>query len=183
MHPLEAPWSLFAHTLSDASTYSAAYTHLATVATCEEWGSLWAHVPGADVLARADRAIQLKAQRIVSFSFFRDDVKPEWEHPQNHGGATLTARVTLAPERAQDVWTTLCADCARGVSDDGVLGVQVSQKRGKPHPTLKFDVWLHASCDAARMARLTSAATGLAFALAPRDGGTAPPPARLRRRT
>ena len=175
-HPLADAWSLYAHPLADASTYRAAYTLLGTVTTCEEWGALWQHVPGADSFAKHDVGVMLRKQRIVALSFFRGATKPEWEHPDNHGGTTLTTRTTLPPDRARDVWTSLVADCARGAVEDGLLGVQVSQKWGRHAPSLKFDLWLHATCDAARVSALAHASTGgLCFTIAPRDRG--PPPA------
>jgi hypothetical protein len=162
-YPLECAWDLYAHPMSDPHTYRTAYMHLARVATCKQWGELWATLPGADVFVAHE--VRIRKTRVVSFSFFRQGAKPEWEDPANHGGTTLTVRAHLSPSKVRETWTTLCADCARGAADD-VVGVQVTQKWAG---ALKFDVWLRAHCDVAHATHTVNAATGLTFYVAPRD--------------
>lgn len=96
------------------------------------------------------------ATRIVAFSLFHHGIKPEWEDPANRQGKTLTTRVTLAPAEADETWTRLCVECVRGALDEGVLGVQVSQKSSRHACVLKFDVWLAQTADAARVKRLVA---------------------------
>ena len=165
-HALECPWDMYAHPMSDPHTYRTSYFHLGRVHTCEEWGSLWRHLPGADVLAA--NQILVHKIRIVSLSFFRAGTKPEWEDPANHRGTTLSMRAVLPPAKAKEAWTSLCADCARGAADD-VVGVQVSQKWGG---SLKMDVWLRADCDVAHTTRFVNDSTALTFSVAPREERT-----------
>lgn len=176
-HPLECAWDLYAHPIADSTTYRTAYVHLGRASTCEEWGALWAHAPGGDALVGKYIRRKSDGLRLVALSFFRQGAKPEWEDAANHGGTTLSCRVTLPPERAKTVWTVLCADCARGAADD-VVGVQMTQKWGN---TLKVDVWLKAGADVPRAIATVHETTQLTVGVAPREAAPPRPP-RLARR-
>ena len=166
-HPLECAWDMYFHPMSDPTTYRSAYLHVGRVHSCEEWGALWHALPGADVLVA--NQILVQQTRIVSVSFFRAGAKPEWEDPANAGGTTLAMRTALAPAQAGDAWATLCTGAAGETLGEDVLGVVVAQKRGARHGNLlKFEVWLRAGADAARVARLLGHA-GLKMAVAPRE--------------
>lgn len=170
-HPLAEAWDAYAHTVADTSTYASSYVHLARVATCEEWGSLWHHVPAPRVFAQADRCLVIQGKRVTALSFFRHYVKPEWEDPHNQGGITVTARAILDPETAHDAWHTLCADCAG--CDTDLLGVQVLQKWTRQKrsyvPQVRFDAWMRAGSDAARMATHLSQLVSLPFDVLARE--------------
>ena len=166
-HPLETPWTFRAHGRADATRYNECHTHLLTVATLEEWGPAFRHVPGADVFAA--KGVTMAGKPVTGVSCFREGVRPEWEDPANAGGTTLAMRTALAPAQAGDAWATLCTGAAGETLGEDVLGVVVAQKRGARHGNLlKFEVWLRAGADAARVARLLGHA-GLKMAVAPRE--------------
>lgn len=177
-HPLPRVWDLYAHTLADTKTYSGAYTNIGTLRTFEDWGRMYNHLPGADVFADPRHGLIFKLPdpvtkalvptRIVAYSLFHEGVKPEWEDPANLYGTTLSARLTLTLEKARDAWNSLFMNCVRGAMDDGVLGVQVSDKAGG---VVKFDIWLEKDTDAARIARFATASTSIKFQVTSRGGG------------
>ena len=139
-HPLSSTWSLYAHSQSDAATYRARYWCLLDVDTCEQWGAMVHHIPAAATIAEPRVSLRIYGHPVHSFSFFRDGVTPEWEHPRNESGYTLSARsVRTCADRAR-LWVDLLCECARGALDDAVLGVQLSSRRGAT-AHFKIDVW------------------------------------------
>lgn len=139
-HPVD-PWSLYAHGAADAASYNTAYVHVFKVETCEQWGAVWNHVP-MHAIHRPDARVRVRGIAVTSWSFFRDGVLPEWEHPANKRGATLTARVALAPHDASELWKCLMVECVRGAAPDEVLGVQIARKQSRHASFTKVDVWL-----------------------------------------
>ena len=161
----DGAWTLYSHGAADASTYAAAYTPMATVGTCEEWARMWNATRAG---ARSDRRVLVRRKPVQGWSFFRVPVRPEWEDPRNQHGSTLTARVALAPAKAEEVWTALLCDCARGRAADEVLGVQLTHKWTRHAPAVKVDVWLARDAPVDAVRSWLAEATQLAFESAPR---------------
>ena len=147
-HPLSSSWALYAHSPSDATTYRSCFAHVCDVATCEQWGQMVRHVPAASTLADPAKTMTIHGRPVTSFSLFRDGITPEWEHPRNRGGHTLTARFRRTPADCAALWVDLVAESARGAFDDGVLGVQLSARHTPSVVHLKLDVWCEDPTDA-----------------------------------
>lgn len=139
-HPLSSTWTLYAHSQSDATTYRARYWRLLDVGSCEQWGAMVQHVPAASTIAAPRVSLRIYGHPVHSFSFFRDGITPEWEHPRNEHGYTLSARSARTSTDRARLWVDLLCECARGALDDAVLGVQLSSRRGAGDH-FKVDVW------------------------------------------
>lgn len=64
------------------------------------------HVPQCSLLLHNDLKVQMGGQTVSVFSFFRSHVRPEWEHPSNSLGTTLTARVGhMTHMEMENVWS------------------------------------------------------------------------------
>jgi hypothetical protein len=167
-NPLSSPWSLYAHSASNSSSYKVSYMHVMDVSSCEEWGSMIQHVPGPEVFVRGDAVFQICGRRIISLSFFKDGIIPEWEHPRNKKGSTLTSRANMLSEEMKTLWVNTTCDLARGGIDDAVLGIQFSQKKSRfAPPHVKIDVWLCEGAKVEEIQRLLSQ-FGLIFTCTPR---------------
>ena len=161
------PWSLYVHGIADATSYKTSYVHMVTVSTCAEWARMWNHMH-SECIARPDVIVKTQGIDVTTWSFFRRGIKPEWEDPANHNGSTLTARVTLPPDDATNVWAALVLECARGAAPDQVVGVQVTRKKSRHTFSNKFDIWL--SCRATpELHAWADLLTGLEFELGKRD--------------
>lgn len=174
LYPLPDTWDAYAHTLAaDSTSYGSSFTHLACVTTCQEWGGLMHHLPSVGCFATHEAApfFTKSMRRIAGFSFFRHSVTPEWENPHNHGGITLSARMSMSKAKAQATWLSLCCECAGGLISDDVLGIQVLQKRGKHNPVIRFEAWLRKGCDVQAIARYLREMSSLTFEVAKRDQG------------
>ena len=143
MHPLESTWTLYAHTtVHTEKGYGCSYEKVCDVSTCEEWGSMWSSV-GEPITGRRGVQVCIKGRKFPSWSFFRDGILPEWEHPKNQNGHTLCHR----SDCVREAWKDLVADCARGASPPEVNGVQVTQKIGRNTIYMKLEVWLGEGAD------------------------------------
>lgn len=151
--PLSSAWTLYAHRPATAGDYTSAYSVVAEARTCEEWGALARHARGAEALVLPGKRLTVAGAPVVALSFFRDGVTPEWEHPRNARGHTLSARLCLAPDDARALWVALLCECARGAWDEHVLGVQATGKTTRGAPHLKVDVWCASGTPTLRMAR------------------------------
>jgi len=154
-HPLSNVWTMYAHHSTDSTSYSESYVKLLDVSTCEQWGQMVQHVPGADYLATRNVSVRVGTKRLTGLSFFRDGVTPEWEHPTNVGGTTLASRLKLEPHAARTLWIDVLCECARGAMHDDVVGVHLVQKwhAGRGMPVLRLDVWLVDGADVAGVCR------------------------------
>ena len=88
---------------------------------------------------------------MTSFSFFKKNIKPEWEDEANRDGITLSTRLQLQLSEVEALWTFVTRDCVRGVLDDSVNGIHISKKMSRHVMSVKFDVWLCRTPDVARI--------------------------------
>lgn len=139
MHETEV-WNLYAHCVSTAETYGTSYEHVARIDSLEMWARVWNHVH-PELIGSATLEIRVNRKKITSWSLFREHISPEWEHPRNQHGCTITHRA--APDvNAADTWKKMVLDCVRGAEPDGINGIQVTQKHFRGGIIVKFDVWL-----------------------------------------
>lgn len=164
MHETEV-WNLYAHCVSTAETYGASYEQVARIDSLETWAGVWNHVH-PELIGSQTFELLVNRKKITSWSLFREHISPEWEHPKNQHGCTLTHRVA-ADVNAADAWTTLVMECVRGAEPDGVNGIQVTQKRYRSGILVKLDVWLD-SKDIAPSVEWLRTLTGFNFQLNPR---------------
>lgn len=172
MHPLPAAWDLYLHTAAVGTNYGASFRHTMHVATCEDWGHMWNH-SHPDLVGSTATSLRLAAKDprgsdvVTGWSFFRHFCRPEWEHPANHDGSTVTARAN--PPDATKVWQSLVLDCTRGAAPPTVLGVQVTRKWSRGGTlVLKWDVWLARDASHTAVVNWLRDVTKLHFEHAPR---------------
>lgn len=160
-HPIE-PWTLYAHTQATSNTYTDSFSHVASMSTLEEWAAVWnncyPHLVGDPL-----QSVVINGNRISSWSLFRDDIQPKWEHPENENGITLTHRTNVDDINAQHVWRDLVFECIRGAFPDYILGVQVTQKPSRHTTFIKFDVWVASGTEPSHAQHVLLNATNLNF--------------------
>ena len=117
------------------------------VRSCEEWAEMTRYVPSPYHMVMPGCTVVCRSKVIVSYSFFRHDILPEWEDPKNVAGHTLTARLRGGKNELQRVWETVTCDCARGYLAEHVNGVQFSKRYDHKQPLMKIDLWLPSTSD------------------------------------
>ena len=172
MHLLDCSWTAYAHTLpNSAATYNDTLVYLARIDSCESWGALWPSLPVPRLFVTPHLCLRFCAskERIVALSFFREDIRPEWEDAKNTNGATLSARVSENADSVREIWISLVADCARGAAPDDVTGVQVIQKQSRYACVVRFDIWLSCNADHARAIAWVRESSGIVVSKQPRQ--------------
>lgn len=111
-YPLACSWAFYAHHKSDPSTYKISYVHIMDVATCQSFGNFWNWYP-IETFVNPSLACAFHAKETRAFSFFKHGSAPEWEHPSNRNGTTLTSR-TKDASAAVAFWRHATLECARG---------------------------------------------------------------------
>lgn len=145
---LENKWSLYFHFKDRVQHYTNSYMHIFDTTTVRHWAELAKFVPGIEVIVSPFTELRVSEKTIVAYSFFKDDIRPEWESTANYNGHTISARVAASPERLHSIWITLTCDLARGAVDASVLGVQfVKKDTYRRSFFLKLDVWLASTAD------------------------------------
>lgn len=170
-YPLEDAWNLYLHGSSDTTTYKTAYRHCLRIADCWAWGRMVRMLPNVKRFLDGRSVLRFdKTMTVTSMSFFKNDIKPEWEDPDNHMGTTITYRNAHTLPDPNNTWIELLAFVA-GNTITHVNGVQITQKWSRNGPLVKVDVWLprHVNSKAAILDLRTR--LGVEFDVAPRDGG------------
>lgn len=172
-HPID-PWTLYAHTHSTSNTYVESFTHVATMESLEDWAGVWNNCH-PDLVGNPNKSVLVNGNRISSWSLFRGNIKPKWEHPMNKHGTTITHRTNVDEIDARDTWRDLVLECIRGALPDYILGVQVTQKPSRHTTFVKFDVWLSADVNLSHARDLLRNLTELDFVTSIRTSHTDEP--------
>lgn len=166
-HPLPDTWTLYAHSQADSMTYHVSYDRITTVATCEDWGRFWNHIPHG-LVGTHDRDVHVRGRRVQTWSYFKNETQPEWEHPDNHNGLTFVCR--LHGDEARRAWQTLLVECTRGAAPSAMVGIQVTQKPSRRQsPFVRCDAWFSAGATSAAAKAWLKEATQLDFAASVRE--------------
>jgi hypothetical protein len=143
--PTRNKWTLYAHYLSNSNSYQTSYVKLCDVASFQDFGRMWNHTHPR-LVGDTTRAVQIQGKQVTSWSYFKDGISPEWEHPSNEHGITYSLRTTMNCGDVYTLWETLVAHCTLSSHPNDLNGVQVCRKSGtvRPHEPgllMKFDLW------------------------------------------
>lgn len=148
--PTRNTWTLYAHYISNSDNYQTSYTKLCDVASFQDFGRMWNHTH-PKLVGDPTRAVFIQSKRVTSWSFFKDGVLPEWEHPSNENGITYTLRMAMSCNDVYTLWEILVAHCTLSTHPHALNGIQVSRKGAtvrlrEPGLLMKFDLWFSSSC-------------------------------------
>jgi hypothetical protein len=143
-YPTRDTWTLYAHMLSQSDTYTRSYITMYRVQSFEDFGRLWQHCH-PEYVGSPTYNVCVQKKPVASWSFFRNDAAPEWEHPANHRGSTATRRGQFAEKEAYALWEALVTACVLDTVPGTVVGIQVLRKGLRSAKlTMRFDVWMRA---------------------------------------
>jgi hypothetical protein len=104
-------------------------------------------VPGFEKVLQPNTAVIVFGKQIKSYSFFKNNIIPEWEHHANEHGITLSTRLSLPQSEIRRLWTFMTCECARGSMNEHVFGIQFTKKNFKQKIYLKVDFWMSKNSD------------------------------------
>jgi hypothetical protein len=139
-HELMNNWTLYAHTYSESDNYSSSYIKLNEFYTCEGWARLFNNIPSAGTLATNVSEIRIKEKRVVAFSLFKEDIKPEWEDEKNVNGSEWGCRQDISEKDVSEIWKHLCVSVSCG--DLEAIGVRIVNKNNYNRNITKIEVWM-----------------------------------------
>lgn len=149
---LPAKCVLRAHYASDACTYNVNYAPLMNIATIQCWASLANNFCPGRVFASPTCTYTHRGKHVTSFSLFKENVRPEWEDPQNKCGCTCSLRAAMDAQSIDDLWRDLSIELLRGGFCESIVGIQLTKKTMRRHNVVvKFDVWVTASGEASKL--------------------------------
>ena len=163
-----APWCLYAHFHSTSDTYGDSFTLVSHMGTVEEWARTWNHCH-MKLVGDSRRTVCIENRCVISWSLFKHLITPEWEHPSNVDGVTMTHRTNTSELDTARLWEMLVVECVRGAEPDYVNGIQMTKKPTKTHAFIKFDVWLAPNTRISSAAAWLLSTTGLPFTVSERE--------------
>ena len=140
MHHLENNWTLYAHYESESLNYGSSYTVLANFNTVEDFWRNFNNIPEVSVLTSCDKYISLNSKRVVAYSLFKKNIKPEWEEFENKNGSEWSCRQEINNNDVKLLWRNLCLDCI-GENID-VLGIRIVNKNNTYQMYSKIELWM-----------------------------------------
>ena len=106
-HNLEHLWTLYAHYwTNERSNYSNVYEKIYDINTIEDFWKLFNNIPSPSHFLNG--AVMLNDKQIVTFSFFKEDIKPEWEDEKNKDGCEWCYRDFKTDEELDTMWRDMC---------------------------------------------------------------------------
>ena len=148
-HLLMHNWSLYFHTQSQSDTYRNSYHHVNTFDSCESWARLFNNIPEAAQLLSHTNEIWFNNEKVVAYSIFKDDIKPEWEDEINSSGSEWGCRQEIKEDDANQIWTNLVAGLVSGQLN--ALGARVVNKNCCSRKLSKIEIWIAQEHDPAEI--------------------------------
>ena len=148
-HELLHNCTLFQHVESQSDTYNGAYKKAVTFNTCEGWARLFNNIPDAGTLTSSTHEIRCHDEKVIAYSIFRDDIKPEWEDKRNETGCEWECRQELERGYVTEMWKLIVASMCGGELD--ILGSRVVNKNTSFQNVSKVEIWLGEEHDPAEV--------------------------------
>lgn len=166
---LKDSWWLWEQVVKDGNAKSSDYAD-ATRKVCEFktiqdfWG-IWNGLPQPSELLEQKRIMRDQHGQSVAidaFMIFKDDIKPEWEHPQNKNGGHI--QVQLKPQvgggQIDEYWNNVVLGVVGGTLEpsDMITGIRLVDKLSGPKApnAIRIELWFSNWADNKRVKQLQS---------------------------
>lgn len=152
-HELETTWSLYAH--ASDNDYQSNIIFIGKVDTIESFWRLYNNIPRLNIMFKSDSTTYCNGRVINGFSFFRNDILPEWEDIHNVDGSEWCWRGTLEEIKLNKIWDELLLRCI-GEYFENVNGIRVvyKPKTIKHDMQQKVEIWMPPGVDESKDLRL-----------------------------
>ena len=135
---LECPWVMYVHTFSISSNYGTSYSKVGAFQTVAKFWELFNNMPAIHHL-HSD--IYLDGKRVIAYSLFKNNIRPEWEYNTNAHGSDWGCRQILSVSEMHDIWFALVL-AAVGERIRNCIGVRVINKTNRNRELHKIEIWL-----------------------------------------
>jgi len=128
---------------------------ISEVDNLEEFTILWANLPHSQPAQffheheqryiKKVRISEHQVKQIDSVAFFKHDIKPAWEDPQNaNGGEFQLKLVDPYPQEINNLWEALVFDLMSGDLEmsERITGIRIVDKSRPPRNNTRLEVWV-----------------------------------------
>lgn len=136
-------WTLYANLQSMSITYSNSFVKIGSAQNISDFWRLFNNIPSA--LDLHSKAVYVNNNEIVAYSFFRDDITPEWEHPINLKGSEWGCRENIEASEFETLWNYLILSVVNEEFNN-VVGIRCINKTNRIRVVYKIEIWMD-TCD------------------------------------
>tara|TARA_Y100000741_G_scaffold346741_1_gene313389 strand:+ start:118 stop:678 length:561 start_codon:yes stop_codon:yes gene_type:complete len=103
----EHQWSLYAHYwTNERKNYTNDYEKIHTVSTVQDFWRMFNNIPNPSSFL--NEMVLINGKQVVTFSFFKSNIKPEWEDEHNEKGSEWCYRDHNTNEELDTMWRDMC---------------------------------------------------------------------------
>lgn len=132
-------WSFYVHLQSVSATFNFSFIKIAEIRSVADYWRVMNNIPSCKDLHT--NTVLMDGKRIIAYSFFKEDITPEWEHPINNSGCEWGCRDEMSAEFFSDMFLHLTL-CAINCEMDDVVGIRCINKCNKLRNLHKLEIWM-----------------------------------------
>jgi hypothetical protein len=136
---MEDSWSFYAHTYCALDTYNDSMILLGTVTNAFDWAAYFRHIVGVDYVMSPNHHVRVHGKRILSYSFFKNDIRPSWEDVRNSNGYAYHFRMEMTSDDIVKIWKSMNLDCILGHLSAN--GIRIINKINTYSSDVKVEAW------------------------------------------
>lgn len=135
---LNTKWTFYIHFHSVSTTFGSSFLKAAEVYTVADFWCLINNISCKDL---HNNIMMFEGKRVTTFSFFKKDITPEWEHSVNFKGCEWGCREELSDETFEQLFIELTLKCVNSEFDN-VVGIRCINKSNKLRDLFKIEIWM-----------------------------------------
>jgi len=139
LRAMEDSWSFYAHTYCESNTYNDSMILLGKVTNTFDWATYFRHIVGVEYVMSPTHHVRVHGKRILSYSLFKNDIRPSWEDAKNCQGCAYHFRMQMVSEDIANIWKSLNLDCVLG--ELSANGIRIINKINAYSTDIKVEAW------------------------------------------
>lgn len=134
-------WRIYAHLHSICMTYVNSCIKLCEIKSISDYWQVMQNLP---IIELYENRVYMKGEKVTSFSIFKENITPEWEHPENLHGAEWGCRENITLDSFKSMWDELTIALVNNEFEH-VVGVRCINKSNKSRVLYKIEIWMNTS--------------------------------------
>ena len=140
---LNTKWTFYIHVHSVSLTFATSFLKAAEVYTVADFWCLMNNISCKDLHSNL---LMFEGKRVTTFSFFKEDITPEWEHSINYQGCEWGCREELTDKTFEKLFIGLTLKCVNSEFNN-VVGIRCINKSNKLRDLFKIEIWMEMSTE------------------------------------
>jgi hypothetical protein len=135
-------FAFYIHLQSISETFTQSYIKVCDIETVHDFWSILNNVPSCESLH--SNLIFIDGKRVVAYSFFKENVKPEWEDSTNFLGSEWGCRENMSSDEFANNFISVALSLLNDEFSSAV-GVRCINKSNRVRDLYKIEVWMSTS--------------------------------------